>query len=128
MRTLLNVIVTVALSAQLVSAQKRNFLSDSELTAITTRGRYLAAYDIASWHATDAVMALKPPNGAIARYIARKTDAGWVVVFGRFDETKDGFLISYEATQGKTSQEFAVTVYDPPRNDTGFFYIAAKGN
>ena len=86
----------------------------------------LAEYDNASWHATDAVKALKPENGTVRRYIARKTDAGWVVDFGRFNETKDAFLIVYEATQGSSPQQFTVKTYDPPQKDTGFSYIAAK--
>jgi len=62
----------------------------------------------------------------VHRYIARKTDAGWVVVFGRFDDTKDAFLIVYEATQRSGSTAFDVKTYDPPQRDTGFFYVAAK--
>ncbi len=86
----------------------------------------LAAYDEASWHATDAVLALKPAKGAVARFIARKTDAGWVVAFGKFNETKDAFLIAYQATQGSDPLHFSVRTYDPPQVDTGFFYFAAK--
>ena len=86
----------------------------------------LAEYDSASWHATDAVKALNPAEGVVRRYIARKTDAGWVVVFGRFNETKDVFLIVYGATQASGPWEFTVKTYDPPQEDTGFFYIAAK--
>jgi hypothetical protein len=86
----------------------------------------LAAYDGASWHATDAVLELKPPEGAVARYIARKTGAGWVVVFGRFTESKDAFLIAYAAAQVSGTVQFTVKTYDPPQKDTGFFYFAAK--
>lgn len=73
------------------------------------------------------MIALKPAQGAVARYIARKTDAGWVVVFGRFSETKDAFLIVYEATQGSSPKEFNVKTNEPPQKDTGFFYPAAQG-
>jgi hypothetical protein len=86
----------------------------------------LAEYDSASWRASDAVTALKPETGTVKRYIARKTDAGWVVDFGRFSETKDAFLIAYEASQGDKLQQFTVKTYDPPQKDTGFFYIAAR--
>lgn len=86
----------------------------------------LAEYDAASWHATDAVKAMRPAEGVVRRYIARKTDAGWVVVFGRFSETKDAFLIAYEATQQSDPKKFTVNTYDPPKKDTGYFYIAAK--
>ncbi len=127
MRIFLNFAVALALCSPLVSAQQSKPLSDSELAAITARGRFLAEYDFASWHATDAVVALKPPKGVVSRYIARKTDAGWVVAFGKFNETKDAFLIAYEALQGRSPKEFSVKTYDPPQEDTGFFYIAAKG-
>jgi hypothetical protein len=127
MRWFLTLAVTLALCPPLVLTQQGKSLSGSELAAITARGRMLAEYDVASWHATDAVVALKPAEGVIGRYIAQKTDAGWVVAFGRFNETKDAFLIVYEATQEKSPQEFSVTAYDPPRKDTGFFCIAAKG-
>jgi hypothetical protein len=123
----LNLAVALVLCSPLVLAQKSKPLSDSELAAITSRGRFLAEYDFASWHATDAVLALKPPQGAVRRYIARKTDTGWAVAFGRFDETKDSFLIVYEAIQESSPKEFSVKTYDPPQKDTGFFYIAAKG-
>lgn len=63
MRTLLKLIIALALCAPLVFAQKSKPLSDSELAAITARGRMLADYDTASWHATDAVKALKPAEG-----------------------------------------------------------------
>jgi len=126
MRTLLKLVIALVLFIPPVLAQKGKPLSDSELPAITARGRMLAEYDTASWHATDAVKALNPPNGAVRRYIAKKTDAGWVVAFGRFNETKDAFLIMYEATQGRSALEFSVKTNDPPLKDTGFFYISAK--
>lgn len=126
MRTLLKLVIALVLCVPSVSAQKGKPLSNSELATITTRGRMLAEYDTASSHATDAVKALNPADGAVGRYIAKKTDAGWVVVFGRFNETKDAFLIVYDATQGKSTLEFGVKTSDPPLKDTGFFYIAAK--
>jgi hypothetical protein len=57
--------------------------SDDVLAAITARGVLLAGYDAAAWQSTDAVTASHPSEGLIERYIARKTDAGWVVDFGR---------------------------------------------
>ncbi len=100
--------------------------TDSQLAAITARGRMMEEYDVASWHATDVVLALKPKKGAVKHYIARKTDAGWVVVFGRLNETRDAFLVPYEATQGSDPKTFTVKTYDPPKRDTGFFLVAAK--
>jgi hypothetical protein len=126
MRTALKILITLVLCTPSILAQQSKPLADSELAAITARGRILEDYDVASWHATDAVKALKPAEGVVRRYIARKIDTGWVVVFGRFDENKEAFLIAYEATQGSTLRNFTVNTYDPPKKDTGFFYNAAK--
>src|SRR5947208_9224578 len=71
------------------------------LSAITERGRSLAGYDDACWHASDALVAKKPKAGSVARYIARKTDKGWTVAFGKLGAERDRFLVAYEATQGK---------------------------
>jgi hypothetical protein len=98
--------------------------SKQELAAITERGRLLAGYDAAAWHGTDAVLALSPPNGAIQRYIARKTDKGWVVAFGRLDKARDKFLVTYEATETGPERYDAKKV-DPPRASTGFELRAA---
>ena len=100
--------------------------SKEELAAITERGRDLAGYDAAAWHASDAVQAKQPKEGSVVRYIARKTDKGWVVAFGRLDEKQEKFLIAYEATQGKKPDEFDVKEFDPPKEDTGFFLSAAR--
>lgn len=128
MRTLLRLAlgITLVLCGASVYAQQRKLLSDSELAAITARGRMLAEYDNASWHDTDTVKALKPAEGVVERYIARKTDSGWIVAFGRLSETKDSFLVAYEAIQGSSHAEFTVKTYNPPQKDTQFFYIAAK--
>ena len=127
MQTYLKCVVSFVLCASSVWAQRPKPLSDSELATIATRGRILAEYDVAAWHATEAVVALKPAEGAVRGYIARKTAAGWVVAFGRFNETNDVFLIVYEAIQGSSPKDFSVKTYDPPQKDTGFFYISAKG-
>jgi hypothetical protein len=113
MRTFLNLALMLVLCSSSLLAQQGKSLSDSELAAITARGRMLAEYDVASRHATDAVVALKPAHGIVARYIARKIDGRWVVVFGKLNETKDAFLIAYEATQGSTPEEFGVKTYHP---------------
>ncbi len=110
------------LSAVLASAQ---VASDSELAGITSRGRLLYEYDQAAWHATDAVRAANPPKELLGRYVAKKTDAGWVVAFGRLNESKDVFLIAAMATQGATLQQFAVKQMEEPQADSGFFLAAA---
>jgi hypothetical protein len=97
-----------------------------ELAAIAERGRALAGYDAAAWHASDALQAKDLKPGRVVRYIAHKTDKGWAVAFGRFDPARDRFLIAYEAIQGKDPAHFDVTELDPPREDTGFVRSAAK--
>jgi len=100
--------------------------SKAELEAITQRGRDLAGYDAAAWHASDAVTAKKPKPESMTGYIARKTGKGWVVAFGRLDEEKTKYLIAYEATQRRAPDEFTVQAFDPPKADTGFFRSAAR--
>lgn len=60
-------------------------------------------------------MPLKPAQGVVGRYIARKSDGHWIVVFGRFSETEDAFLIVYEAIQGSSPKEFSIKTYDHHR-------------
>ena len=125
-RAFFKLLIALLLCATAVLAQKGTPLSAPELAAITARGRILAEYDAASWHATDAVLALKPVQGTVEKYVARKTDVGWVVVFGKFNGTRDAFLVAYEATQGKEPAQFIVKTHDPPQTDTGFYFVAAK--
>lgn len=93
--------------------------SKEALAAISGRGRALAGYDRAAWHATDAVLALSPPGGAIQRYVARETDRGWTVAFGRLAKDRGAFLVTYEATESGRDRYEAKKV-DPPRASTGF--------
>jgi len=99
---------------------------NEELGAITERGRDLAGYDAAAWHASDAVQAKQPKEGRVVRYIASKIGKKWVVDFGRLDEKQEKFLIAYEATQGDKPDVFDVKALDPPKVDTGFFLSAAR--
>jgi cell division septation protein DedD len=80
-------------------AQASSKPSDAELAAITARGVLLAEYDTAAWQATDAVTAAHPIESRANLYIARKTDPGWTVDFGRLNEAGDKFLLAYEAIQ-----------------------------
>jgi hypothetical protein len=99
---------------------------DPGWAGITARGRMLAEYDVAAWHATDAVVAMHPVTGSFNGYVARKTDAGWVVAFGRLNDTRNKLLISYMATQGATPLEFKVAQNIPSQEDAGYFYLAFK--
>lgn len=118
--------LAVLLSAAIVLAQRNAPATPAELAEITERGRQLVEYDTAAWHASDAVVALSPPEGSVARYIARKTAAGWVVGFGRFNEKRDKFLVAYEATQGGSATEFKVRRHEPPQETADFYLFAAK--
>ena len=124
-RGLANLLAAVGLLFVAVEVTASSKPSDSELAAITARGVLLAEYDTAAWQATDAVQAAHPVEGRVGRYIARKTDAGWVVDFGRLNQAQDKFLVAYEAVQ--VSAKFEVKSFDPAREDTGWNLAAAKG-
>jgi hypothetical protein len=125
---LVPVIFAVAvLSLLSVGAGASSRPSATELAAITERGRMLAQYDAAAWHATDAVMATHPKANSSGRYIAHKTVAGWVVDFGRFNETGDKFLVAYEAVQTGSPAQFEVRSFDLLWEDTGWNLAAARG-
>src|SRR5882672_2574748 len=119
-------IFTILFPSSVALAQRNSPPSKAELAEITERGRQLAEYDVAVWHATDAVLAMKPAEGSVAGYIAKKTGSVWTVMFGRFNESRDKFLIVYEANQGKSPQEFNVKKYDSPKEDMGFYLFASK--
>ena len=97
----------------------------AELATITERGRLLAEYDAAAWQATDAMLAAHPKEGSSNRYIAHKTDTGWVVDFGRLSMAGDKFLVVSEAVQA--GGQYTVKSFDPAREDTGWNLAAAKG-
>jgi hypothetical protein len=122
----ITVAFTIMLSASAALAQRNSPPSAAELAEITERGRQLAEYDRAAWHATDSVLAMKPGEGTVARYIAKKADGRWTVAFGRINEKRDKFLIVYEAQQGASPTAFQIQKHDPPKEDTGFYYSAAK--
>ncbi len=118
----------LAALALLISAVVANALqkpTSAELAAITDRGGLLAEYDAAAWHATDSVLGAHPKEGASKRYIARKTEAGWVVDFGRLSTAGDKFLVVSEAVQA--GEQYTVKSFDPEREDTGWNLAAAKG-
>jgi hypothetical protein len=101
--------------------------SAEELATISERGRTLAEYDSAAWHATDAVVGARSNVEPAGRYIAHKTLAGWVVDFGRLNVTGDKFLVAYEATQTSSPAVFEVKAFNPVREDGGWNLTAAKG-
>src|ERR1041384_7371463 len=116
-------LATITASAQTVRTTPA---TEAELAQITERGRNLAAYDVAAWHATDTVIALQPAEGSVVRYIAKRTGDGWTVAFGRLNEKRDKFLINYEAIQGSTPKEFKASKLATAKEDAGFFLFAAR--
>lgn len=108
------------------SAQRNKPAEPAELSAVTDRGRMLAEYDVAAWHSTDMVVALKPKEGEIGGYVARKNGNVWTVVYGRLSEKKDKYLIVYEATQQSSPTAFRIQRYEKPKEDSGFFLSAAR--
>jgi hypothetical protein len=119
-------ILLLVIANPLVFAKKRDPQPDPAMAEITARGRMLFECDQAAWHATDAVQATNPAKESVGRYVARKSDTGWVVAFGHLNDTRDKFLVAYEATQGVTLQEFTVKKVEPPREDASFYLFAAR--
>lgn len=97
-----------------------------ELAAITERGKMLYEYDQAAWHATDAVQTANPKTVEGQRYIARKENGKWRVVFGKLNDDKSRFGITHEAEQQANLREFAVRKEQVERRDEGFFLFAAR--
>lgn len=126
MKPILFLTLTLFLFTSAVVAQRTAPPSKTELAQITERGRQLAQYDTAAWHASDAVIATKPDQNLVRRYIAKKEGNVWTVMFGRLNEKADKFLIAYEATQGATAKEFTVKKHTPVKEDSGFYLVAAK--
>lgn len=100
--------------------------SPEELAAITKRGRLLAEYDQAAWHATDAVQTANPKTVEGQHYLAKKENGEWTVVFGALNAGKSKFLIHYEAVQQERPKEFAVKRDEPAKEDGGFYLFAAR--
>src|SRR4051812_3442353 len=109
-----------------VLAQQLQTPSQTDLDAISVRGKLLYEADEAAWHSTDAVQALHPPESSVRGYFPLKTDWGWQVAYGRMNESGDKFLIAYLATQSTTPDKFNVETFTPPREDSGFYLFAAK--
>ena len=97
-----------------------------ELTAITQSGIALNEYDQAVWHATDAVQTANPKTAQGQRYLAKKENGKWTVVFGKLNADKTLFQIYYEAAQQTKPQEFKVRAETSERADTGFYLFAAR--
>src|SRR5689334_3565478 len=117
---------SAGIAVQLAAGQEVTPSAKEELAAITERGRLLYEYDQAAWHASDAVQMANPRNVEGQRYIAKKEAGKWTVVFGKLNEDRTRFGISYEADEQVTLRQFAVRQEAAERQDEGFFLYAAR--
>lgn len=122
----LRVLTTVVLLFVAAAAQGSSRPSKAELEGITQRGRLLAEYDTAAWEATDALQAAGPAKDRLGRYIAQRTEAGWVVAFGRLEDAQDKFLVAYEVVKTGDPAQWEVRTLDPPKEDTAWNLAAAR--
>jgi len=120
------VLLTVAVAATTTAAREVVRPTAEELAAITERGRMLNEYDQAAWHATDAVQLANPKTVEGQRYIAKKENGKWRVVFGELNEDRSRFGITFEAEQQANPREFAVHKELEERQEEGFFLFAAR--
>jgi hypothetical protein len=105
------------------SAPKKPTDSSPELKAITERGLLLVGYDAAAAKATDMVLASKPKEGALRRYIGRRTEQGWVFGFGQTAEDRHSFLLAYEVTFTANGPQLKSN--DPAIQDIDYYFRAA---
>jgi hypothetical protein len=124
---MLLIVTAIALVVLADAPARKEPPTKEELTAITERGRDLAGYDAAVWHASDALQAKQPKEGSVVRYIARKSDKGWIVAFGRLDGKQEKFLIAYEATQGDKPDVFGVKEMTPVERGHGVLPLGGEG-
>ena len=124
--TILRVSFFFAAIVPCVSAQNSAAPTAAQLTEITQRGIALNEYDQAAWHASDAVQTANPKTTEGQRYIARKENGKWIVVFGKLNADKSLFQIYYEVVQQGKPQEFAVSAETVQRADNGFYLFAAR--
>jgi len=100
------------------AAQGTTVPSDSLLAGITARGRLLAAYDQAAWHATDALLALRPDSAVVqaanTMIATLQPDGRWTVRFGRLTPASDTFYVAYEALATARPDSFAIQPHAPP--------------
>ena len=128
MRFCATVVVAVISFFSAIAGQARRDTrpSETDLAAISERGRELAAYDQAVWHASDALQTANPTTAQGQRCLARFENGRWNVVFGSLNADKTKFLISYEALQGNKPRSFSVKRDDPLREEGDFYLFAAR--
>lgn len=100
--------------------------STGEFAAITARGRLLAEYQTAVSDAARSAGGFHCSKQAQVLWIARKTESGWTVVCGHNSSTPGTFQIEYEASRSSNERNFVGRSYDPPIDDTGYYYFAGN--
>jgi hypothetical protein len=111
---------------RLLAQNVRGATTEAELAAIAERGRRLAEYDRAAWHATDTMQTANPKTVDGQVYVGKKANGKWTIAFGALNADKSKFLIGYEAEQLAQPKEFAVKKNDPAREDEEFYLFAAR--
>jgi hypothetical protein len=128
-RSALLVVALGICGAPNTQAQGHSVPSDTLLAGITARGRSLASYDQAAWHATDAVVA--GHSAALLAQVSnsmigvQRPDGGWTIIFGRLTAAMDSFYVVFEATPTDRPDSFDVAAHSPPTPDTAYAYDAA---
>lgn len=122
MRRLIAVLLLATLPA--LAKDKAPIATPQELAATTTRGRALFEYARAVWLANQALSSTSAPVDESAKYIAVKTDAGWIVAVGSLDAANKTFTVAYEVTE--TGTEGKVSVNRQPKQGSEFVAAAAR--
>jgi len=121
--------IIVALSLAVVpkaKGQEAIAPTNEELAGIAERGRLLYEYDQAAWHAADAVQLANPKAVEGQLYIAKKENGKWLVVFGKLNDDRSRFAITYQADEQATLRLFAIHQQRGEPQDQGFFLYAAR--
>lgn len=119
------ILIGLAASRSSASAQRTTEPSDTLLAGISERGRQLAAYDWAAWHATDAFLAAKRDVEGLQLYVVERHPARWIVSFGRLSADTSAFLIRYDVIATAASESFQVIHYPGDRVDSAYTRDAA---
>ena len=87
----------VASTLSIANAQSRQTLKDSVLGGITARGRALASYDFAAWHASESIPRPLPKIQGLGLFVGIQSPQGWVISFGELTVNRDTFLVHFLA-------------------------------
>jgi hypothetical protein len=97
------------------------------LQETSERGRWIAALDLASWLATDALYARSPDRQLMGQHVARREGDIFRVAFGRILPDESAFCVACEAVcLPGHGAGFEVSVHDPPRKDRGWLLGTAR--